>query len=96
MVKLIFAPRVGDDLRGIGDWIARDNPERALTFVLELIAACHTISDFPRAYPAFPLLGPNARRYNHRAYAILDNVIGDVVTILAIVHGARDLRPLDF
>jgi plasmid stabilization system protein ParE len=32
------------DLERIGDWIAADNPERALTFVLELRDKCEALA----------------------------------------------------
>jgi plasmid stabilization system protein ParE len=42
------------DLREIGDYIARDNPQRAASFVGELLARSQRIAKQPEAYPARP------------------------------------------
>jgi toxin ParE1/3/4 len=42
------------DLEAIADWIAEDNPARALTFVLELRQRCKTLADMPRGYALVP------------------------------------------
>ena len=39
------------DLEAIGDWIARDNPARATSFVAELSKACKSIGRTPRRFP---------------------------------------------
>jgi toxin ParE1/3/4 len=44
------------DVEAIGDWIAADNPARALTFVLELCDRCRALADMPRAYRWFPAM----------------------------------------
>jgi toxin ParE1/3/4 len=49
------------DLESIGDWIAEDNPTRALTFVQELRRRCESLIDAPRAYSLVP-------RYENLAY----------------------------
>ena len=92
---MIFAPRVGHDLRDIGDWIAQENPDRAVTFIEDILARCLKLTEFPNIHSTFPTLGPNVRRCNHGAYAIFYEVDADVVAVLAIVHGARDLDLLN-
>jgi len=42
------------DLRELGDYIARDNPQRAASFVGELLAHSQRIAEQPEAYPARP------------------------------------------
>ncbi|WP_407647929.1 type II toxin-antitoxin system RelE/ParE family toxin [Cereibacter azotoformans] len=39
------------DLETIGDYIARDNPVRALSFLRELYQLCLDIADMPQAWP---------------------------------------------
>jgi toxin ParE1/3/4 len=46
MIIVITAP-AELDLVAIGDWIAKDNPARALSVVRELRHACKTIVDLP-------------------------------------------------
>lgn len=91
---MILSPRARQDLTDIGDWIARDDPDRAITFVQELRAACRDLATFPRAYPPCPRFGPAARRRNHGAYAIIYDVTAEDVHVLTVVHGARDLDSL--
>ncbi len=51
-MRLIFAPLATADLEEIGDYIALDNPPRALSFIRELRAQCRKILDNPLAFPA--------------------------------------------
>ena len=51
-MKLVFSPRAELDLEEIGDYIALDNPSRAISFVLELEEHCQKISKRPAAFPA--------------------------------------------
>ena len=44
-MRLIFAPLATADLEEIGDFIALDNPHRALSFIRELRAQCRKILD---------------------------------------------------
>jgi toxin ParE1/3/4 len=56
-----FSPQAIADLREIGDFISRDNPERARSFVLELLDHAHRLADHPEAYPSRPELGQELR-----------------------------------
>jgi toxin ParE1/3/4 len=49
-----LSPQAETDLREIGDYIARDNPDRAASFVAELLARSKRISERPAAYPTRP------------------------------------------
>ena len=42
------------DLEGIGDYIARDNPARAVTFIRELYQCCMDLAEMPLAWPIVP------------------------------------------
>lgn len=80
------------DLKAVGDWIARDNPPRAVTFVQELRAACEELRIFPLAYPIVgDLAGSPVRKRVFGSYLILYEVDQSDVRILTIVHGARDV-----
>ena len=50
-MKVVFAAAAESDLIEIGEHIQQDNPERAVTFVLELTDHCYTLADMPRRYP---------------------------------------------
>jgi toxin ParE1/3/4 len=51
-LKVIFSATAELDLEGIADWIAQDNPDRARTFVAELVEAAKSIGRAPRSYPS--------------------------------------------
>ncbi|MFL5069704.1 MAG: type II toxin-antitoxin system RelE/ParE family toxin, partial [Xanthobacteraceae bacterium] len=42
-MNVVITDPAADDLETIGDWIAKDNPVRALTFVRELRVACDAL-----------------------------------------------------
>ncbi len=42
------------DLEAIGDYIARDNPARAVSFLHELRAKCLGLADMPERFPLVP------------------------------------------
>lgn len=93
-MMVILSPQALDDLADIADVIGIDDAGRAKSFVEELRIACRELDPFPRRFPAFPLAGPNARRRSYGNYAIIYDVGYDDVTIVAVVHGARDLDAL--
>jgi toxin ParE1/3/4 len=79
------------DLRQIGDWIAQDNPARAVSFMRELRDACLALSNMPRAYPTVPSRrGAQIRRKPCRSYLIFYRIGRNAVEILHIIQGARD------
>jgi toxin ParE1/3/4 len=85
------------DLQSIGDWIAEDNPTRALTFVEELRRRCETLVDAPRGYALVPHLEHlGIRRKVYRDYLIFYRIIGTTIEVLHVLHGARDYESILF
>ena len=85
------------DLEAIGDWIAADNPARAVTFVLDLRDRCQTLADMPRSYPLIPRyehLG--VRRRSYRDYLIFYRIADERIEVLHVLHGARDYEQILF
>ena len=75
----------------IGEFIARDNAPRAMSFVDELLEAGDAIGDMPRAFPLIPRLEhKGVRRRLHGRYVIVYRINHEMVEILQVVHGARD------
>lgn len=97
-MKLEFAPRVEFDLQEIGDWIAKDNSARAITFIHELGKAALRVASNPFLYRLRPEIGDNARIAIVDNYLllfrVLENTHGQFVRIERIVNGARDLTIL--
>ncbi|MBR8835101.1 MAG: type II toxin-antitoxin system RelE/ParE family toxin [Stigonema ocellatum SAG 48.90 = DSM 106950] len=48
-MQLSFSPQAALDLEEIGDYIARDNRERALSFLAEIEAHCYRVAEMPNA-----------------------------------------------
>ncbi|HHL33297.1 MAG TPA: type II toxin-antitoxin system RelE/ParE family toxin [Desulfobulbaceae bacterium] len=91
MKRVEFSPKADNDLEKIGDYIAEDNPRRAVSFIQEIRERCRKLDAFPEAAPRFPELGDNARILPHGNYVILYNVLDDKVLIERVLNGARDI-----
>lgn len=85
------------DLEAIADYIARDNPARAVSFVRELGRSCMDLADFPEAWPLVPRYETQSiRRRVHGRYLIFYQIHGDKVTVLHILNGAMDVDAILF
>lgn len=61
MVKLGISPLAEQDIEAIGDYIAQDNPVRAVSFIEELYQQCLLIAESPVIYRERPELGQSIR-----------------------------------
>ena len=86
-----FNPQAEIDLEEIGDYIALDNPRRAVTFIQEIRRHCEKIADAPMSYLAHPDLGDAIRICVHGNYLVVFEPFSDGALILRILHGARRL-----
>lgn len=83
--------RANRQLDAIGDYIARDNPERAVSFAHELRARCLSLADQHERFPvAFRRGERRVRKIAHGAYLILYVVFQDRVEVTDVLHSARD------
>jgi len=96
-MKLVFAEEARRDLLAIGDYIAKDNPRRALSFVEEIEWHCKRITDYPLACPLVPRHEASGiRRAVHGRYTIFYRTGEGTVFILHIVSGAMDYEAMLF
>lgn len=93
-MKVRLTPHAEADLEGIGDKIAERNAIRAVTYIRELRELCHRIGEFPHAGPPRPQWGDGVRIALHGRYVIVYRVREEMVQVLRVVHGARDLDAL--
>lgn len=93
-MQLELSPRIEDDLGVIGAYIAQHNPVRAVTFLEELIAEIERVARQPFSFRLRLDIGPDARAGVYGNYVILFRVIGQVVRVERVVHGARRLSEL--
>lgn len=96
-MRVVLTAEALGDLEAIGDYIARDNPARARSFVGELLGKARAIADLPKGFPLVPRyadLGIRRRIYGH--YMIFYRVEAARIVILHILHGAQDYEALLF
>ena len=85
------------DLETIGDYIARDNPARALSFLQELRSKCLGLADMPERFPLVPRYEvTGVRRRGHGDYLIFYRIEPQKVIILHILHGAQNYNTILF
>lgn len=96
MVRRVrWSQQAADDLKAIHDHIALDSRRHARDFVRALREAAQSLKDMPFRGPTVPEFEPSAfRQLSFRGYRIIYQVDAEAVQLLAIVHGARDLRAL--
>lgn len=93
-MRVVLSNQAEIDLEEIGDYIAADNPARAVSFVHELRVHFERIAQTPLAYPQRPELGDGVRCCTHGNYLILFIPDEGEVFVARVVHGRRDLGSL--
>jgi len=93
-MRVEFSSFVEGDLDAIADYIAQDNPTRAVSFLREIGAQIHRVGQNPLLYQLRPEIGEGARMAIVGRYVILFRVIGEAVRIERVVYGGRDLLVL--
>ena len=86
-----FTPQAEIDLEEVGDYIALDNPGRAVSFIGEIRRHCEKIAGGPDHYAARPDLGDTIRICAHGNYLIVFEPFDDGALILRVLHGARNV-----
>lgn len=94
MRRLSILPAARADLIEVGDFIAIDNPDRAVSFVAEIEAKIIAITARPESFPARDELHRGLRSARHGRYLIFFLAVEDEVRIVRVLHGARDLPRL--
>lgn len=85
------------DLERIADYIAMDNPPRAVSFLEELREKCLALADMPERFPLVPRYEASGiRRRGHGNYLIFYRVETERVVIIHILNGAQDYTTILF
>lgn len=90
-MRLEFQPLAERDLESIGDYIAQDNPHRAITFVQDVRAQCAKILLAPQAYRKRQELGKSIRSCAYGNYVVFFTEDGEVLRIIRVLHGAMEI-----
>lgn len=91
MLRLVVLPAARADLIEIGDFIAADNPPRALTFVAEIEARISKILGMPGASLRRDELHPGLRSVRHGRYAIFFIEVEEEIRVVRVLHMSRDV-----
>ncbi len=90
-MQVLLSSRARQDLAGIRDFIGRDNPARAITFISELRDTAKRSADMPRAFPLIPRYEQHGiRRRSYKGYGILYSAEPDRIFIHRIIGPGQD------
>ena len=94
MKEAVFSPMAVEDLDGILEYIARDNPPAAVRFMEALKEKCNTLARFPLLGASREQLARGLRVFSVGNYAVYYRPEGETVRIERVLHGARDADSL--
>jgi len=94
MREPLFSPMAVEDLDGILEYIARDNPVAAVHFVQSSKEKCNTLARFPLLGASREDLAERLRVFSAGNYVIYYRPDGETVRIERVLHGARDADSL--
>jgi toxin ParE1/3/4 len=93
--KVIWSLEATDDLEAIADYIARDSSFYAASFVIEVLGASRSLSEFSERGRLVPeLSNTSIRELFINDYRLIYRVEESSVAILGLIHGRRDLKTL--
>jgi toxin ParE1/3/4 len=95
-MRCVLSRKAEDDLEAIADYIACDNPRRALTYITEIRERCHTIISYPEIAPLREEFGTGIRMVPFGRYLLFYTVHPEYVRIERILAGERLLSSADF
>ncbi|WEZ82491.1 type II toxin-antitoxin system RelE/ParE family toxin [Rhizobium sp. 32-5/1] len=94
---VVFTDEAEQDIGRIVDYIAADNPARAMTFARELIDRCEQIADMPQSFPLVPRYrAMGIRRRPSRGYLIFYMIDERTIHIIHVLNGAQDYEAILF
>jgi toxin ParE1/3/4 len=91
-MRLLISPLAEQDLEQIADFIAQDQPLRALSFVQALHKQCKNIAMQPQIYRLRTELGSDIRSCAYGHYVIFFAAQEQELHIIRVLHGSRDIH----
>ena len=93
-------PAAEAELEDIGDYIARDNPGRAVSFVRELREKCVSLAHMGLSFPLVQRYDHHGARHRvHGNYQSFYRIVGgsdERVDVIHILHSARNYAAILF
>lgn len=96
MRRLLYSAFAAEDIKGILDFIAQDNPIAARSFVDAIVSTCRLIAAKPGMGMLREDLGPALRSFTHQGYGIYYRNLDTEVMIERVLHPSLDIRRQDF
>lgn len=93
-MKVHWTDTAAGQLDAIYNYIAQDSRQYARRVVYRLIRRSHQIADHPfsgRKVPEYDV--KQVREVIEGSYRILYHIKSDQIDVIAIIHGAMDIRP---
>jgi toxin ParE1/3/4 len=93
-MKVVIHEAAATDLEAIFDWISRDNPRAAAELVRRIRTRVNRLAAVGLPHIGRPGLVEGTRELVEGSYIVVYAVDepADLVTVLAVVHGARDRK----
>ncbi len=96
-MRVVLTDEALADLDAITDYIAQDNPRRAISFGDELINAAAAIGETPQGFAVLPEFADyEVRRKPYRSYSIFYRIVDDRIDVIHILHSAQNYQKLLF
>ena len=94
-MRIVWTEPAVEDLRELHAYIARDSETYASGFVERIILAAERLADYPKVGRIVPETNDeNVRELLYQRYRIIYRVKGDIIEMLSVIHGARDLEEI--
>lgn len=93
-MRLLRTPAAERDLIDIWTYIATDNPDAADRFLDAIADRIGQLRENPRMGRLRPDIAADARFLPMGNYVVLYRLADDVIEIVRVVHGARDVTSL--
>lgn len=95
--SIIFSAIAEADLDEIISYIAKDDVDAAFRVADQIRLRCRRLSKYPESGDLVKELGNRGiRRLFYGNYVVYFRSVDDVIRILRVVHGARDISQLSF
>jgi toxin ParE1/3/4 len=94
MASYVVTPLARADLDGIWDYVSGDNPAAADRLLERFRETFAILASHPSMGEARHELRPGLRSFSVRKYVVYFQVAEERLTIVRVLHGARDVRRL--
>jgi toxin ParE1/3/4 len=89
---LLYSKIAVDDLKEILDFIAKDNPIAARSFIDAVIATCHLLAQHPEMGMLREDVAPTLRVFWHQGYGVYYRNLDTELMIERVLHPSLDVR----